>query len=288
MKVFLAWSGRGGRALADAFHAWLPSVLQSVQTLLSAEDIDKGARWVSEIAKELDDSGFGVLCVTRENVSSEWLNFEAGALSKAFAIGRAAPVLVDLKPTDVTGPLATFQMATLTKQDIHGLVRSINGACSEPLDEPRVSAAFEQWWPVLQQQLDGVRKVAPDGPPAKRDTGEMVEEMLGIMRSVQRDVSNLVQIEDEERDAEPIVVWKPTKAQLASARFSEGTRARHPRYGDGTILKSTMTRAGEEVVVKFDEAGTGVKIFAVAESELAPIYTVVAPPAPQSGTVVQK
>lgn len=282
MKVFLAWSGKASRALAEAFHEWLPSVLQSVETFLSAEDIDKGARWVTEIAKELDDSGYGVLCVTRENASSEWLNFEAGALSKAFASGKAAPVLVDLKPTDVTGPLAMFQAVTLTKQDMQGLVRSINAACQVPLDEARVSAAFEQWWPVLEQRLEAVMGIAPDVPAAKRDTGEMIEEMLGIVRSVQRDVSNLVQIEDEERFPESYVAWKPTQAQLAAARFREGQRAAHPRYGEGTILKSTMTRAGEEVVIKFD-AGRGVKIFAVADATLVPLD-----PPPPSQTVVQK
>jgi hypothetical protein len=46
-------------------------------------------------------------------------------------------------------------------------------------------------------------------------------------------------------------------------------RAEHPKYGTGTILKSTMTRAGEEVVIRFDEAG--VKIFAVAEARLSPV-----------------
>ncbi len=272
--MFVAWSGKGSRALAEALHGWLPSVLQSVETFLSAEDIDKGARWMTEISKELDDSGYGVLCVTRENASSEWLNFEAGALSKAFATGKAAPVLVDLQPTDVTGPLAMFQAVTLTQQDMLALVRSINGACQEPLDEARLSAAFDRWWPVLEERLEALRDVAPDRPPANRDTGEMVVEMLGIMRGVQRDVSSLVvqQMEDEERDATPLVVWKPTKAQLASARFHEGQRAAHPRYGEGTILKSTMTRGGEEVVIKFD-AGQGVKIFAVADATLIPLDT---------------
>ncbi len=43
----------------------------------------------------------------------------------------------------------------------------------------------------------------------------------------------------------------------------------HARYGEGTILKSTMNRAGEEVVIKFDTAG--MKIFAVADARLTVI-----------------
>jgi hypothetical protein len=43
-------------------------------------------------------------------------------------------------------------------------------------------------------------------------------------------------------------------------------RVGHARYGQGTILKSTMTRGGEEVVIRFD--ASGVKIFAVADAAL--------------------
>ena len=58
----------------------------------------------------------------------------------------------------------------------------------------------------------------------------------------------------------------PNPVEVAPQRFDTGMRVRHGRYGAGTILKSTMTRAGEEVVIKFDEAG--VKIFAVGDARL--------------------
>jgi DNA helicase-2/ATP-dependent DNA helicase PcrA len=54
--------------------------------------------------------------------------------------------------------------------------------------------------------------------------------------------------------------------EVAPQRYHEGMRVAHPTYGMGTILKSTMTRSGEEVVIRFDEAG--VKIFAVADAQL--------------------
>jgi DNA helicase-2/ATP-dependent DNA helicase PcrA len=54
--------------------------------------------------------------------------------------------------------------------------------------------------------------------------------------------------------------------EIAPQRFSEGMRVRHARYGDGLILKSTMTRLGEEVVIRFDEAG--MKIFSVSDARL--------------------
>jgi DNA helicase II / ATP-dependent DNA helicase PcrA len=59
---------------------------------------------------------------------------------------------------------------------------------------------------------------------------------------------------------------RPNPVEVAPQRFAEGMRVGHARYGKGTILKSTMTRSGEEIVIRFDTAG--VKIFAVADAAL--------------------
>src|SRR5207237_6972243 len=38
-------------------------------------------------------------------------------------------------------------------------------------------------------------------------------------------------------------------------RYTEGQRVAHPKFGEGTILKSTLTRTDEELMVQFDNAG---------------------------------
>jgi DNA helicase-2/ATP-dependent DNA helicase PcrA len=38
-------------------------------------------------------------------------------------------------------------------------------------------------------------------------------------------------------------------------RFSSGDRVSHPAFGPGTVVKSTMTRTDEELLIKFDKAG---------------------------------
>ena len=58
---------------------------------------------------------------------------------------------------------------------------------------------------------------------------------------------------------------------LAPQRYREGMRVGHDRYGEGTVLKSTMTRGGEELVIKFDDHG--VKIFAVGDATLWPVQS---------------
>jgi hypothetical protein len=49
---------------------------------MSEFDIDKGRRWSPEISKQLSEANLGLVCLTPENQSEAWINFEAGALSK--------------------------------------------------------------------------------------------------------------------------------------------------------------------------------------------------------------
>ena len=53
-------------------------------------------------------------------------------------------------------------------------------------------------------------------------------------------------------------------------RFSEGDRVRHPSFGDGTVIKSTLTRTDEELVVKFERAGLKILSGALAPLEKLP------------------
>jgi hypothetical protein len=50
---------------------------------MSAEEIGKGERWSINLAKELESSNFGLVCLTPENVNAPWLHFEAGAILKS-------------------------------------------------------------------------------------------------------------------------------------------------------------------------------------------------------------
>lgn len=82
MKVFLSWSGESSHAIAEKLHKWLPMVIQKIEPYISTE-IEKGTRWASDIASELEVCAFGIACVTQENKDAPWLLFEAGALSKS-------------------------------------------------------------------------------------------------------------------------------------------------------------------------------------------------------------
>lgn len=147
MNVFISWSGATSHKVACILRDWIPSVIQAVTPYVSSEDIDKGARWSSDIAKELDGSGYGILCLTNNNVDAPWLNFEAGALSKAVDKSRVCPFLLHMERSDVTGPLLQFQSTMANESDVHKLINSINQAFpeKEQLSEERLNKVFEVW-----------------------------------------------------------------------------------------------------------------------------------------------
>ena len=89
MKIFISWSGDLSKELGEAFRNWIPSVLQVIKPYFTPNDIEKGARWSSDIAGELEESKVGIFCLTRDNIKSQWMMFEAGAISKTVEIGRA-------------------------------------------------------------------------------------------------------------------------------------------------------------------------------------------------------
>jgi hypothetical protein len=116
MKIFISWSGIRSKAVAEALHDWLPTIIQAVRPWLSPADIDKGTRWRTEVATELEHSQVGIVCLTPENLNSSWLLFEAGALSKIQESSFICTLLYDLEPSTVVGPLGQFQHTLATKK----------------------------------------------------------------------------------------------------------------------------------------------------------------------------
>lgn len=186
MKIFISWSGSKSQKAAEILKQWIPCVIQSVEPYFSSADIDKGARWSTDIAKELQDASFGILCVTNENLSSAWLNFEAGALSKSIEQSKVCPFLVDLKPSDIQdSPILQFQMANATKDDVFKLFKSINVNLGEAkLNEVVLGTTFETFWPKIEEALNDISTVTDVAPTKKnfKDSQLPIEEILELVR----------------------------------------------------------------------------------------------------------
>lgn len=196
MKVFISWSGTKSHKVALVFRDWLPSVIQSIVPYVSSEDIDKGARWSSDIAKELENSTYGILCVTKENFEAPWLSFEAGALSKTMDKSFVSPFLFDIKRSEVKGPILQFQSTIFDKDDLKKLLIGLNKACNETaISASMLDKAFEIWYPNLEAELNKIIE-DNDGPDEKKKddsrghNSEMLEEILVLSRDNQKLLRN--------------------------------------------------------------------------------------------------
>jgi hypothetical protein len=156
---------------------------------VSSEDIAKGARWSIEIAKELESSNYGIICITRDNLTSLWVNFEAGALSKEMGNSFVTPFLFDLTSSEVQGPLAQFQATGNDKEEIQKMLTAINDRLGEQhLDKGALEDAFEKRWGALKNKLAEIEHEEKGKPtPPKRSTEEMVEEVVELVSAMQRD-----------------------------------------------------------------------------------------------------
>nr|WP_288836376.1 hypothetical protein [uncultured Flavobacterium sp.] len=127
MKLFISWSGQTSHQVALVLRNWIPKILHQIEPWVSSVDIQKGNIWNNELIGIVGSSKFAIICVTKYNLNSKWLNFEAGALSKFENSGLVCPFLFRMENSDLTGPLSQFQsvVSESSPEDIFKLLRSI-------------------------------------------------------------------------------------------------------------------------------------------------------------------
>jgi len=185
METLISWSGERSRSLARTLREWLPYALQRVEPWMSDKDIYAGTRWAGELGTRLGKINFGIVCVTPENVNAPWVLFEAGALAKSLDFGRVVPVLLDMKSTDLGGPLSQFQGVETNEEGMKSLILSLNQALHDKdrMTDEQAAKIFNVWWPQLKESISGIIAEAPltTAKPAKSDR-QLLEEILEISR----------------------------------------------------------------------------------------------------------
>jgi hypothetical protein len=192
MKVFISWSGEPSRSVAIILGDWLQLVVPFTQPYVSAENIDKGSRWATDMAGELQLANFGILCITKENASEPWIHFEAGALAKTVETSRVCPLLLNLRPAEIDkrNPLVLFQATVFEREDVWKLIQSVNKAGATPQPVPIIEKQFGAWWPQLERDVNAALAATPKAQliptKPKPHLEVMLEELLDIAREQRR------------------------------------------------------------------------------------------------------
>jgi hypothetical protein len=159
MRVFISWSGPRSRKVAEYLCGWLRKLPLTVRPWVSKEAIDPGTRWEKELSEALEETSFGILCLTPENQLEPWICFETGALSKTVEKTHVIPYLIDMGPGDLRQPLKQFQAIEATKDGTLHLIKTIHKASGDDvhsLDD--IKETFEALWPKIEGIIDEAKR----------------------------------------------------------------------------------------------------------------------------------
>lgn len=244
LKIFISWSGDKSKKIAAIFKDWIPAVIQAAKPYFSPSDIDKGARWSNEIAKELEASRIGLICLTADNLDAPWLMFEAGALSKSMDKSRVCPMLFGVEPTDLAGPLVQFQAAPFSKDEVRKVMKTVNSQLGDLSLEPNVmDSVFDKWWPDLEEKVNAVLTQAapPQSTKGLRSDRELLEEVLKISRTL------AVRDREQSRDRTERYRLSPRLAAELGEQVIEMMSEILQRSEDGGVMK-TLNDSGTQIM----------------------------------------
>ncbi|HBK10836.1 MAG: toll/interleukin-1 receptor domain-containing protein [Planktomarina temperata] len=228
MKVFISWSGTRSKAMANALKEWIPLIVQHAKPFVSDKDISAGDRWAQAIAGELESSDFGILCITPENISSEWIMFEAGALSKSMQVGKVIPLLFGLELSDLSGPLQQFQASKVNEQGMLETLNAINAASDDKkTDDAHIQQLVPALWPKLQEKIDAI--------PAKAESKNHVRPQTEVMEDLVSQVRGL---------ATRMSAFDPDWAEGQLRASGSRVRSIHPRFMDKMLMMTAEERTG--------------------------------------------
>lgn len=135
------------------------------------------------LGESLQSSLFGVFCVTKENIDSPWLLFEAGAIGRSLNAGRVVPILLDMKQSELDGPLAQFQAIEFDKSGIQRLVETLHGVTNSGVTLDQQKILFEALWPRLEEQVSHLHNPIADAV-AKDSPESLLREILDEVRGL--------------------------------------------------------------------------------------------------------
>jgi TIR domain len=182
--VFISWSGNRSKHVALALRDLLAVVIQAAKPFMSKADMDKGSRWQLELAKALEGTKVGIVCLTPENPSAPWLLFESGALSKTLDRGTRlfTYLLAGLQPQEVVPPLGDFQATKAEKEETLQMLQDANKALGLPISERILNNTFDLAWPKFATALASMPEPEGTAPP-KRTVDDMFGEIVNLVRN---------------------------------------------------------------------------------------------------------
>jgi hypothetical protein len=197
VKIFISWSGDASEYVARKLQHYLPRIIQGLTTFMSKTDIEKGTQGTAAIDDELRETDYCISCLTPDNLTNPWINFEAGAIAKHGPESRVWTVLINMDSTQLSDkhPLRRFQYAELKKRDFFDLLKSINKEIKKPpLSEDMLEEQFELLWDKIESDLNATPTIemAPALIVSQKPTEQaLIKDVFDMVRGLQREMASI-------------------------------------------------------------------------------------------------
>lgn len=234
MRVFISWSGKAERLVAEALREALTDVCAGrADVFVSSQDISKGDRGLNVIEAKLKENDYGIVVLSGMNQHRPWINYEGGALARALN-NPVSTVLLDLSPSDVDGPLAFFQSTQFTDfSDMQRLFTEVAKAADPDIPDHTVAVLFTNAWGTISSSW----QPEDEDPGANRRSehdmlAEVVERVRGIEATVQlnsagantaRSGHSIPGLKTARPELLKVAVREATDGQIAVGRITKGT-----------------------------------------------------------------
>lgn len=152
MKVFISWSGDTSEKIAEKLKEFIRYVIQTANGFYSSEDIEKGTNWQEELNEALSQCQYGVVCLTKDNLKSEWIHYEAGAIASTKG-NRLSSIMFGVDPSDLSGALKLRQNTRFERDDMFKLIKSINKNSEIPTGEDVLEDTFDWKWDNFEWEV---------------------------------------------------------------------------------------------------------------------------------------
>jgi len=182
--LFISWSGNSSKEIGAALKEWLKIVFDDDLEIFFSEETQPGKRWSYELANVLKDCQAGIFIYTQSNLNSQWMAFEAGALSKNVDNARVIPLLLGLNLTDLTGPLTLFQARAFNQKGMLDILEVINNNCIDsPKTKEYLQRNIKSTWDYVSEQIKAILEKYAQVEEHKPDVSETLSSIYSLLQN---------------------------------------------------------------------------------------------------------
>lgn len=188
LNIFISWSGITGKQIAEKLKYLMVNVMQFAdgEVFLAPADISKGKAWRDELRTRLLESNSGIFILTPDTKPSEWMAFEAGAVSTKAGQKCLIPLLFGTSEGTIPKYLTEYQFANFHKEDYKDVFSSLG--MTDKLSQERIDCFWELFEPHCSRVVEDASKKAIELEERLRndpDQHNEWQELLKVASSIQ-------------------------------------------------------------------------------------------------------